>query len=305
MLSEELLSQQTSVIGAGLAGLILVATIAGFCAGVWFAPWLQERAARRSARRVQRLTALVLGELERAARMGQFLGASTTSPLEPGHWQRLEQVRQQFGDLWQQLASRQSTPVSVAATVIEPRPVKAVLEWNRTPIEPLTHLPDKAAFDANLKQMLQTATVLGQTCGLMLIRMDKADQLIMRYGPTAAAALQERVADVIVQSARDSDLVCRVSADLFGVLMPGVSPLEGVRIAETFRAAVRDHSFRFEDDGPAVLVTASFGYAACLPTDPPNLVVDRAAEALDKSQSTGRNQLHLHDGTNRVLSHIG
>ena len=76
-------------------------------------------------------------------------------------------------------------------------------------------------------------------------------------------------------------------------------------MAETVRAAVREHSFHIDASGPEVLLTASFGYAVCLPDEPPTLVLDRAGDALQKSQSVGRNQLHVHDATNRVLSRLG
>jgi GGDEF domain-containing protein len=91
----------------------------------------------------------------------------------------------------------------------------------------------------------------------------------------------------------------------FAVLLPSVAPLAGARVAEALRSAVRQHRFRANETGPEIVVTASFGYAACLPGDPPSLVLDRAGAALAKSQACGRNQLHAHDGLHQALCRVG
>lgn len=293
-----------TLLWVGAAALLLCAVIAGFWAGVLCAPYLQELALRRAAKQIQRLAQIVTGELERAVRISRLLDRSASTPLDQTRWQQLDALRSQFNDVWSRLSERQQKSSSAPAT----RPSETAvgeLVWERTPVDPLTSLPDRTAFDQNLKQMLATAAAASQAAGVLLVRVDKAEQLMLRYGPTAATHLQSNMATLVAQSVRDTDLVCRLGADLFAVLLPDVSPLDGARFAETIRAAVRDHRFYLEDDGPAVLLTASFGYAVCLPTDPPSLILDRAGEALDKSQATGRNQLHVHDGVQRVLSRIG
>lgn len=293
------------MVWSGLAGLLLVATIAGFWAGVMCAPALQELAVQRATKHVERLYEMTAKELERAGRLCQLLGSCATAPLGDLQWKRLDDSRHQLADAWKTLSDRQAThgPPTDAACVTGP--TTFAVDWQRTPVEPATHLPDRTAFDANLTRMLAVAADHCAPCGVLLVRIDKSDQLAARYGQPAVASLQSKAASVVIKSTRDEDLVCRLGNDLFGILMPAVSPIAGARIAETIRAAVRGHSFQLEEAGPAVLVTASFGYSACLPHDPATLVMDRAGEALNRSQSTGRNQLHVHDATSRALSRIG
>lgn len=294
------------LIWAGLAGLLLVAVIAGFYAGVLCAPALQERAVRRATRHVHRLLQISLKEFDRSSQLCQLLGTHAKVGFKDSDWQRLENSRLQMADAWKALADLQTR--SVVQPVPSNQPFEtnslALPEWDRTPIETDTQLPDRTAFTGNLKKLLEASTERNQMNGLLLVRIDKCEQLLGRYGAAAVASLQSRVASVLIKAIRDEDLVCRLGSDQFGILLPGVNALAGVRLAESIRSAVRDHAFRLEASGPAVLVTASFGYAACLPCDSADLTIDRAEDALSKSQSTGRNQLHVHDANSRILVHV-
>jgi diguanylate cyclase (GGDEF)-like protein len=293
------------IVYAGLAALLLVATIAGFIGGMLCAPALQDAALRRGIRRLQRLYEMTANELERSSRCCEQLAARLTQPLEPGEWSRLERTRQQLAEAWKSLAEKQVPLPPKIDTSQPPRASAFEIEWQLTPVETATKLPDRTAFDQNLTTLLSTSAQHNYPGGLLLVKIDKCDQLGIRYGYTSLATLQNKVAAVIVKGVRETDLVCRMGADVFGILLPSVSPLEGARIAEKLRSAVREHAYRLDDVGTAVLVTASFGYATCLPHDPPSLVIDRATEALEKSQGTGRNQLHVHDASSRVISRVG
>lgn len=296
-----------TVIWTGLAGLVLIATIAGFVAGVVCAPWLQERSLQRAAKHVQRLIDFTTAQMERTTKLCRLLNTAANTPFEKQQWERLDAARQNFSEAWKGIAERQTVVNQPAdATREETSPATPFqMEWIKATVDHETQLPDKAAFETNLKQLITTSSEHGHPSGLLLIKIDKCDQLVRRYGAAAVTVLQSKLASVVIKAARDADLVCRLNQDQFAVLIPSVSPLAGARVAETIRAAVRDHAFRIEADGPEVLLTANFGYAVCLPDEPPVLVVDRASEALQKSQSVGRNQLHVHDATNRVLSRIG
>jgi len=295
-----------AVVWAGLAGLVLIATVAGFIAGVQCAPWLQERALRRASRQFQRLYEFTASHLERTSRLCQMLSITATSPLDNSQWDRLDAARKQFAESWKGMAERQTVAHPEAEQVACPTGATTFeVAWTKGAVDAETQLPSREAFETNLQQLIRASQEHCHPSGLLLIKMDKGDQLAGRYGAAAVTVLQSRLATVVIKAARDQDLVCRLDRDLFAVLIPSVSPIAGSRIAETVRAAVREHAFRVDVDGPEVLLTANFGYAVCLPDEPATLVIDRASEALQKSQSLGRNQLHVHDATNRVLSRVG
>jgi diguanylate cyclase (GGDEF)-like protein len=243
-----------------------------------------------------------MAELERAQRMCAELAAASGGRLSPEDWQRMEQVQRGFQAAFSQIAA--ASRVDQLARKEEPapeRPKEFTVEWVKSPQDQVSGLPDKRAFDANLAAMLARGTETQIDSGLLLIRMDKAETLARRVGAAGLERLLSRLVSVIVRSARDQDLVCRLSHDTMALLCPSLAPLAGSALADKIRDAVRNHHFRADDIGPEVLVTASFGYANCAPGDAAELVRDRAGDGLARSQSLGRNQLHIHDGQFRAL----
>jgi two-component system, cell cycle response regulator len=146
--------------------------------------------------------------------------------------------------------------------------------------------------------LLKAGAENGGRSGLLLVRVDKLDQLKARFGHGGAGHFLQKMAGVLVRAIREPDLVCRFSEDTFAVLVPCIEADAARRLADAIRNAVRHHTFRLNADGPEVLVTASFGCTCCLPDDAPDLALDRVADALSRSQRRGRNQLHFHDGGN-------
>lgn len=292
----------TTLIWCGAIVVVLFAAVAGFIAGLISAPWFQEWAVRRASAHAQKMYALVIAELERAQRMCAELAAASGCVLSPDQWQRLDRVRHDF----QKSFSEISRACGVDAKPAEPGANQARardfrVEWVKTPADPLSGLPNHQAFEQNLSLMLAQGNEAQLESGLLLIRMDKADGLRRRLGSEAVEKLLARLVSVIVRSARDQDLVCRLAGDTLALLCPALPPLAGGKVADKIREAVRNYHFRVEDNGPEILVTASFGYANVAPGDTADLVRDRAGDGLARSQALGRNQLHIHDGQRRAL----
>ncbi len=294
----------SSLVVTGLCGLLMVATVSAFIAGLMCAPWLQEWALRRAARRVQTLHQLMLDELARVERMCKLLNVAAGGKLSTTAWEQLDQARHRFQDAWRQTAERHA-PVEDPPETAAPRPnLKPFrVEWLPSASESAGQ-PQRAHFDENLGRMLEATTAQAHPSGLLLVRMDKSDQLQRRFGAAVVERLQQRLGEVIQHASRGDDLICRITPELFGVLIPAVSPMAGARLAEAIRSAVRQHPFRLDESGPELIVTASFGYGVCLPGEPSSLPMDRAGEALAKSQTVGRNQLHVHDATQRQLNRV-
>ncbi len=298
-------STQT-LVTCGLIGLMAMATVAGFVAGLMCAPWLQEWALKRAARRVQTLHTLMVAELARVERMCRLLNEAAGGRLSLTAWERLEQAKRQFQETWRITAERHA-PREETVDPVPPRPVMKPFQvaWTREENPPAGHTVNRSGFDDNLRSLLEATTTNAQPSGLLFVRVDKCDQLQRRFGNPVVERLQQRLGDVVQQASRTDDLVCRLAADWYAVLIPSVSPMAGARIAEAVRSAVRQHPFRLDETGPELIVTASFGYAVCLPGEPASLPMDRASEALSKSQALGRNQLHVYDAAQRALSRIG
>jgi diguanylate cyclase (GGDEF)-like protein len=282
--------------------VLLVAISASFLAGVAFAPAWHAWRIRRACRSLRRLYEVTFGQLESSERLCRQLGSFNGEALAPEQWSRLEDLSRQLQDAFHTITEKHrpgqlpDTPGTASA--------EFTVEWKRGTSD-ATQIPDRAALDENLQLMLTAAETSHRPSGVLLVGFDKGDQLRQRFGADVISALEARLSTVLIKSARDQDLVCRAGPDAYAVLLPSVSPMAGARVAEKMRTAVREHRFHIGETGPEVVVTASFGYAACLPGDAASLVLDRAGAALTKSQSCGRNQLHVHDAYHSTLCRVG
>lgn len=292
----------TVLLWCGAAAVVLFAVAGGFFAGIMCAPWLQEWAIRRASSQMHKMYNLVMAELERAQRLCSELAAVSGGALSTDEWQRMDRVQQEFRETFAKISKACGIEANPSDTdTAEARPKDFTVDWTKSPLDTATGLPAHQAFDQNLAAMLALGTETELESGLLLIRMDKADSLRRRLGNDAVEKLLGRLVSIVVRSARDQDMLCRLSGDTLGLLCPALPPLSGTKVAEKIRESVRNSNFRVEETGTEVLVTASFGYANCSPGDHADLVRDRAHDGLVRSQSLGRNQLHVHDGQMRAL----
>lgn len=300
MLLATMFDPTAALLWCGAAVVVLFAMGGGFLAGVLCAPWLQEWAVRRATARIQHLYELVMADAERTQRWCAELASASENLLSVEQCERVERMQRGFQETLMKIV--QSCRIEQTQELESLPPAREfTVDWAKTPVEPVSNLPDKRAFEVNLALMLSAGAQAQMESGLLLIRMDKADALKRRLGGDAVEKLLARLTSLVVRSARDQDLVCRLSSDTLGLLCPALPPLAGTKVADKIRETVRNYHFRVEDGGPEVLVTASFGYANCGPADAPDVIRDRADDGLSRSQSLGRNQLHVHDGQVRAL----
>lgn len=284
----------------GALTLLMTAAI-GFVSGVWYARSSTEWAFQRASRHVTRVFELVIETLEKSQQACQMLEKFPNLLLSAEQLEQLEVKRSRLQGTVARVVEAQSStesdgPLAIASKNIEP--VDLQLEWLRSPEDSTTGLPDRTAFDANLEKLLELGTQEEACSGLLLIKVDKLGQLKRRFDEIGAKHFLRKMAGVVCRSLREEDVVCQFNDDTFGVLMPGAG--SGGRLADAIRDSVRAYHFRLDESGPEVLVTASFGYTTCLPHDHADVVLNRAGNALAKSQQRGRNQLHVNDGHKTV-----
>ena len=275
---------------------LLLACSIGFAAGIAYAKVALKWRTSRASRQFSRLFAIVLEQLETAhevcSMLEKFPGLLLTG-------EELERLQQRQSKLIESLAHVAESHHAAGARFVEHKPAPPVelkLEWQRQP-EDNSGVPDRSALDANLAMLLEAGAAGGLDSGLLLVKVDRLDQLKSRHGAAGVDAVLRRFAGVVCLGMRDVDVVCRHGSDTFAVLFPGVTCAAGVKLAEGIRRRVQNHRFRISDTAPEILVTASFGYAACQPHDAAPIALDRAGTALANSERRGRNQLHVHDGS--------
>lgn len=275
------------------AVLLLVASGLGLVVGIWHERGAPRRAVDDARKSLSKLIALASQRMESARDACGLLEQTARLDLTDSHVAVLERLRSEFTTSLERVFERRTAEAEARRLKNPPEPF--ALEWIRLPAD--EHgFPTREAFDQNLAAMLAAGRRAERTSALVLVKVDRIDTLQSRFGAAAAERLTQKLGSVLCRAIRDDDLVCRTASDVFGVLLPQVESEDGHRLAEAVRSSVRHHHFRLEESGEEILVTANFGYAACDPFDNPDLVLDRAGDALASSMKRGRNQLHMHDG---------
>lgn len=275
-----------------------------FAAGFFSARACDRRAYRQARAGLAQLFQTVLKTLDASREACALLERYPGRFLNPDETEQLDRKRTGLLDAIAGILNRHRPPPDEgAADPLESVPTSVEtpkINWLLNPTDAATGLPDKQAFESNLASLLEFGRKARQPSSLLLVRVDKLGGLAARLGQAETGTLVKKLAGVICRAVRDADLVCQTGPDLFAVLLPGISVEPGGKLSRAIRDSVRNYHFRVAEDGPEVLLTASFGYTPCRPEDNVELVLNRAVDALTKSQRLGRNHLHVHDGETLV-----
>ena len=143
-------------------------------------------------------------------------------------------------------------------------------------------LHGKAAFEAELSQTMRRARDDGMTTACILVEIDDFDDIVLRYGRTAAEAAAKHIQSSLASIVRDSDRMVRLNQQRFGLCLTPVLNLghdSVVDMAQRIQSAI---GAPLTLGATTIHVTASIGL--CLSNHmlagDGRAFVDAAAEAL-------------------------
>ncbi len=158
----------------------------------------------------------------------------------------------------------------------------------------LTLLFNRRYFDQVVSRELARRNRYSLAMSLVMLDIDNFKDINDTYGHKVGDQALRKVAAVINDSARTSDIVARYGGEEFGVVLPQTEPQNAVIFAERTRAAIENEVFVIEDE--QINLTVSLGVAgatsACPSVDPGSLVA-AADKALYEAKSDGRNRFVL------------
>jgi diguanylate cyclase (GGDEF)-like protein len=285
----------------GGIAILFVATASGFVAGFYCARWSERRAFEQARAGASQLFQTIVETLDAARELCGLLEKYPGKVLKVEQASQLEQRKGGLLEVLSRIITRHAPPADPPPAAASPAAEPFIVNWLMHPVDPATDLPDRAAFESNLAALLAAGRLAGTESSLLLIRVDKLAGLVARIGHSNTEKLIKRLAGVVCRAVRDEDLVCCCNSETLGVLFPQLDLEGATRLGRAIRDSVRNHHFHVHETGPEVLLTASFGCTPCRPDENVELVMNRAFDALSKSQRVGRNQLHVHDGA--VLVH--
>lgn len=155
----------------------------------------------------------------------------------------------------------------------------------------LTGLLDRRRFRVELDQQVSFSARYGGQGAVMIVDIDGLKAVNDSLGHQAGDNLIRRVADVLRERVRGTDIVARLSGDEFAILMPQTDTAGALQLGEDLRSQVAESVGRGED---AVSTTISVGITMFGGgRGGSEAVLVAADQAMYRAKEGGRNQIAL------------
>jgi len=168
-------------------------------------------------------------------------------------------------------------------------------------VDGLTGIFNRRTFDKDISTEWCRHNRTGNTLALVMLDIDYFKSYNDFYGHPGGDDCLKRVAKILRQvQLRLSDRIYRYGGEEFAIILPDTSESTAIIVAERLRQAVSDSTIAHEKSEVADYVTASFGAAAIKPTtqSSPEILIERADEALLAAKRQGRNRVMSYDEIN-------
>jgi two-component system, cell cycle response regulator len=152
----------------------------------------------------------------------------------------------------------------------------------------LTALANRRHADDVLRATIAAARRHNRELVAVLVDIDRFKSVNDAHGHAAGDEVLRTVAARLSGGLREEDLAARWGGEEFLLLLPDVA--DAAIVCERLRATIADAPVSLGDE-PAIVVTASFGWAAWRDDEPAESLVMRADTALYAAKDAGRNRV--------------
>jgi diguanylate cyclase len=154
-------------------------------------------------------------------------------------------------------------------------------------IDPLTGIPNRAAYDERIEQEFRRWKRFGRTVSILAWDIDLFKSINDAYGHRAGDRVLRVFGQQLAKHVRETDFVARYGGEEFVMLLVGSSPAEAYVVADKIRLEIAQLGFNYHDK--PVVVTASCGITNFIAEDTTDIAFDRADRALYQAKEAGRN----------------
>ncbi len=167
----------------------------------------------------------------------------------------------------------------------------------------LTGLGNRRKFQEEFSQKLASAIRYGYQLALFYLDLDRFKEINDTSGHEAGDNFLKMVADILKETIRSTDLLCRLGGDEFTLLMPHAD-IQGVHhIAKKINQVLKSTTYTFS--GRSYATSASIGVAVYpLHGATVNDLMAHADLAMYKAKELGRGQYHLFNPDYDYLSKL-
>jgi diguanylate cyclase (GGDEF)-like protein len=199
-------------------------------------------------------------------------------------------ARRLAGDLRRQGEDHLLLPVTDVELVesIRVRARRARRMCSRMEMDGRTGLLAPVRFQDRMDHEVSRCVRHGLIVAMGLVDLDNSQELDERFGPGAREQVIGRLARLLRQRLRRTDIIGRVGPDEVGVLMPHTTAGQAHKVLENVRLLFAATPF-VSDRGEEFHVTISAGISTCPVHVQPSQLNRAATRALDAAKDRGRN----------------
>ncbi len=204
---------------------------------------------------------------------GEALGTATLWRKRPFTERETEQLEQLFVVLLYPLRHALMYQQAIAASLTDP----------------ITGVSNRAALDMLLDREVELARRHGSDLAVIMVDIDRFKQINDTHGHLAGDQVLRKVAAVIRDCVRSSDVVARFGGEEFLVLLRNTDLFGAALLAQRIRAAIERTVIRENDKD--IIVTVSLGVTSLHDEESSRDLVSRADQALYQAKREGRNRV--------------
>lgn len=161
-------------------------------------------------------------------------------------------------------------------------------------LDPLTRLPNRRVLQREGDRCSKEAGIRRIPFSIIMLDIDYFKKINDSWGHSFGDTVLARVADVIRQTVRRTDIAARYGGEEIVVLLPNTDIRAATAIAEKIRKDIEATILMFEQE--SIRVTVSIGIACSHePTADFKHVLEAADKALYRAKAGGRNRVELAD----------
>ncbi len=154
--------------------------------------------------------------------------------------------------------------------------------------DPLTRLYNRRMAVAALERELARCKRTGQPLTVLLCDLDHFKRLNDQFGHLVGDFALRSVAEVLRQTVRRSDVLCRFGGEEFLIVLPDTPPEDAAVLATRIFTQIAQRG-----DELRLPLTVSIGLTMVREADTPDTLIERADHALYASKGTGRNRFSV------------
>ena len=159
----------------------------------------------------------------------------------------------------------------------------------------LTGIYNKRFYTKTIEKEIVRSQRCDHDLSLLIMDIDNFKHYNDTNGHPAGDTLLKELAELIKETVRVTDIVCRYGGEEFIVILPETSKEDAAVVAEKIVSKVNQHPFAYAENQPLGCISVSMGLAT-FPADGDDEVslLENADSALYQAKTSGKNQVKLY-----------